>query len=452
MKIKFYLVATCLVLCGLLMLNSCKKDKSVSNSEVSSFSTDVSKDVIASIKKMGFRTDGVLKTKGGYIVEGDIFIAEKDLGTVAASPNLTIAKTEQYKTYSTILSLPRVITVTCNMGAPYDNETDLAIARYNALNLRLTFQRVASGGLISITGFNSPPSPDGQIVLGFSAGFPTGDGNPSGSIQLNTNASALPPSANTTYVVSVIQHELGHAIGFRHTDYMDRHYSCNVNGQPYGPANEGTSADGQVQIPGTPSGPDANSFMLACNNGVDRPFNANDIIALTYLYGGPNRTVYTIASGTTEFPNVFLRMDGRGLTQFSGTGGGVVNTQYGALTGFERFYIKSLPDGTYSIESLAFPNIFLRMDANSLGTNTTGGTVNAQYGPPGPTGATYEKFLITKNTNGTYTITSTVNTSLHLRLDGRGVTQFAGNGAGVVNITKAAPQGWESFTISPALF
>jgi hypothetical protein len=42
---------------------------------------------------------------------------------------------------------------------------------------------------------------------------------------------------------------------------------------------------GAVHIPGTPTGPDANSWMLACiANGVNREFNNNDKTALDYLY------------------------------------------------------------------------------------------------------------------------------------------------------------------------
>jgi hypothetical protein len=75
-------------------------------------------------------------------------------------------------------------------------------------------------------------------------------------------------------------HEVGHCIGFRHTDYADRSYSC---GGAY--ANEGASSVGAIYIPGTAVGPDPNSFMLACiGRNENRPFNANDRTALNYLY------------------------------------------------------------------------------------------------------------------------------------------------------------------------
>jgi hypothetical protein len=82
------------------------------------------------------------------------------------------------------------------------------------------------------------------------------------------------------FMTTVIAHEVGHCIGFRHTDYMDRSYSCGGS-----PTNEGASNVGAILIPGTPSGPDAKSWMLSCLSATtDRPFNNNDKTALNYLY------------------------------------------------------------------------------------------------------------------------------------------------------------------------
>jgi hypothetical protein len=61
---------------------------------------------------------------------------------------------------------------------------------------------------------------------------------------------------------------------------MDRSYSCGGSG-----GNEGSGSVGAIHIPGTPTNPDAKSWMLACLSATtDRPFNANDKTALGYLY------------------------------------------------------------------------------------------------------------------------------------------------------------------------
>src|SRR5699024_4807462 len=101
------------------------------------------------------------------------------------------------------------------------------------------------------------------------------------SVKVNTRAiGSVSTASQINYAATIIAHEVGHCIGFRHTDYMDRSYSC---GGAY--SNEGASTVGAIQIPGTPSGPDAGSWMLACiGSGQNRYFNKNDVTALGYLY------------------------------------------------------------------------------------------------------------------------------------------------------------------------
>jgi hypothetical protein len=61
---------------------------------------------------------------------------------------------------------------------------------------------------------------------------------------------------------------------------MDRSYSCGG-----APTNEGDGGVGAIHIPGTPTGPDAASWMLAClGASTNRPFQANDKTALNFLY------------------------------------------------------------------------------------------------------------------------------------------------------------------------
>lgn len=253
---------------------ACKKDaKTLPQSE------EISQATLNKIKDLGFGTSNVRKVDDGYLVEGDIVLSDELLNSTPDQSLLRIANNEQYRTTNLVKNLPRTIKIkVSNLGTAYVQGTDLAISRYNALNLQLKFQRITSGTAnITIQGFNQGPS-GGYITLG-SSGFPTRQGNPYSTIKMNTNQYAYGTNPDPNYVGSVIQHELGHCIGFRHTDYMDRSYSC---GGSY--SNEGASNVGAILIPGTPSGPDANSWMLACSNGGDRTFNSNDKVALNYLY------------------------------------------------------------------------------------------------------------------------------------------------------------------------
>ena len=232
-------------------------------------------EVLAKISDLGFSTKDVIKTDNGYLVEGDIELTDEQLENGIGGLTMRIASEEQYRTTITITDLPRVITVSLSGSLPdnFGPALDEALARYNAEGLEISFDRTSSNGDIHIS---AGPWWWGFFGVLGSAGFPTGDGDPHNSIQMSTSAFR---NANQGYLATVLAHEIGHCIGFRHTDYMDRSYSCGGASD-----NEGQSDVGAVHIPGTPTEPDALSWMLSCSDGSDRPFNANDKIALDAMY------------------------------------------------------------------------------------------------------------------------------------------------------------------------
>jgi hypothetical protein len=231
--------------------------------------TEIPDAVLTKIAKLGFSNENVISVSEGYIVEGDIVLRHKDLDAVPVHKMLDIADGEQYHTFN--LVNPQVITVSSSGDVTTSISTAIndAIARYNAENLSITFQRVTSGGDINITIING-----GNYIA--SAGFPSG-GQPYNEVKFNKKYAGY----SNGFLTTVLAHEIGHCIGFRHTDYMNRSYSCGTGG------NEGqtTTGVGAVHIPGTPTGPDAASWMLSCAGAsTNRPFNSNDKTALNYLY------------------------------------------------------------------------------------------------------------------------------------------------------------------------
>jgi hypothetical protein len=245
---------------------ACKKSSS------SETAPEVSQTDLDKIYQLGFSSKNVSVDEDGlYVVEGDILLSRQDLSAIGENRFLRVGSEEQYRTNNLVTGLPRIITVSLASQLPssYVAALDEAIGRYNAQGLRITFQRVSSGAAISIVKGN------GSYLA--SAGFPTNTGSPYGQIKVNSRSIGNQPQST---VASILAHEMGHCIGFRHTDYMDRSYSC--GGQP---VNEGASTVGAVYIPGTATGPDPNSWMLACiGSGQNRPFNNNDKTALNYLY------------------------------------------------------------------------------------------------------------------------------------------------------------------------
>lgn len=260
-------ISSLLTAAVLTIVFSCQTDEGMTPDEVSA-------DALASIKALGFSTHNVQRLDDGYLVEGDIVLHDHDFGRGDNKTTLRVAQSEQYRT-TNLVSTPRVITISVasTLGTAYVQATDEAIARYNAEGLSITFQRVSSGADIQIVRSNFIE----QFLFLASAGFPTADGRPYNRIKVSNNQLNSQPAGTKA---SVIAHEIGHCIGFRHTDYADRSYSCGGS-----PSNEGAADVGAIHIEGTPVGPDPNSWMLACiGSGQDRPFNANDKIALDFLY------------------------------------------------------------------------------------------------------------------------------------------------------------------------
>jgi hypothetical protein len=245
------------------MVVSCQPEESLSTKN------ELTPDVLNQIHQLGFSTEDVRIIDDGFLVEGDILLHRHDLTTAPKYQLIRIAEVEQYRTYN--LVTPQVITVSISsrLSSSYVAALDEALARYNALNLNITFQRVSSGADISIV------NGGGNFLA--SAGFPTSSGQPYGQVKVNSRAIGNQPQGT---VATILAHEIGHCIGFRHTDYMNRSYSCGGS-----PVNEGASDVGAVHIPGTPSGPDSGSWMLSCiGSGQNRPFNSNDRTALDFLY------------------------------------------------------------------------------------------------------------------------------------------------------------------------
>ncbi|MBC5993815.1 M57 family metalloprotease [Pontibacter cellulosilyticus] len=259
----------CAAVVATLGFSSCQQEEEITNKE------EASQEVLAQIKALGFSNQNVQKTEGGYVVEGDIFLTENDLTGAHNTKALRVGESEQYRTTNLVnAGTGREITISMDASLPssYVPALDEAIARYNAEGLTITMRRVSSGADISIVA-----APRSARYLA-SAGFPTSAGDPHNLIKVATRYIGSNP--NQAWFATILAHEVGHCIGFRHTDYMDRSYSC---GGSY--SNEGQSTVGAIHIPGTPTEADPNSWMLACiGSGQNRPFNSNDKVALGYLY------------------------------------------------------------------------------------------------------------------------------------------------------------------------
>ncbi|MEM6721049.1 MAG: M57 family metalloprotease [Bacteroidota bacterium] len=262
-------------------VTSCTQDNTAAVEEEQALApVGIPQDVFEKARSLHFNTYDMQKTTfekpGGkieeaYILEGDIVMTYDQIMSMELGGDIT---SKQYRTNNLVND--GVITIIGYTGNDSNGLTSTmqtglrwAVANYNRLNLDISFQ------LTFGTNWQSRDMVVYQVPggAGGSAGFPSG-GAPNKFVRINSGLTGF----STNVHEHVICHEIGHSVGFRHSDYFSRQ-SCGEN------INEGSGGVGALLIPGTPSGFDPSSLMNACfSANEDGEFNNNDITALRFMY------------------------------------------------------------------------------------------------------------------------------------------------------------------------
>jgi hypothetical protein len=231
---------------------------------------DDAQEIVDNLTQAGFPADDIM------VVDGLVYVGRDAQVSLQASREMLISDPgpEQYRTTNLVsLTLDTICVDGSRLNKePFNTALNNALANYN--NLNLTFQMVRTTG--------NAPGCDAVISIrlagptGGSSGFPSG-GLPFNSVQIGRGLASF--ATNT--VAHVLTHELGHCVGFRHSDFFNRAISC--GGQP---SNEGDAGIGAILIPGTPSGAVVGgSVMNSCFRTVESGvFTSTDITALNALY------------------------------------------------------------------------------------------------------------------------------------------------------------------------
>ncbi|QSQ17883.1 zinc-dependent metalloprotease [Myxococcus landrumensis] len=243
--------------CGALMVG-CGSDVEGNNNE----------EIVSNLLKAGFPSNDIM------VVDDAVYVGQDAHVTLEASREMLQSEgPEQYRTTNLVSSTVRKICVNPTAGfnsySRLSQGLDLAIANYNGLGLSFTMARGPT------TGCNANITATTMSGAGGSAGFPSG-GLPYGTINIGTGLQSYSVDVNE----HVITHELGHAIGFRHSDYYNRSISCGSGG------NEGAAGVGAILINGTPSTATVGgSIMNSCFRSTETgEWTSTDITALNVLY------------------------------------------------------------------------------------------------------------------------------------------------------------------------
>jgi hypothetical protein len=248
------------VVCGALMLG-CGAEQDA----------DESKEIVENLLQAGFPESDI------QLVDGKVYVGrDAEVSLVASREMLEVdgaaGGREQYRTTNLVAATVRTICVDgSRMTGVFSTALDDAIGNYNALNLSFTMLRTsgnAAGCDALITGKISGP-------VGGSSGFPSG-GLPYDKFNIGSGLKSY--SVDT--IEHVITHELGHTVGFRHSDYFNRAISCGSGG------NEGDGGVGAIHISGTPTGATVGgSIMNSCFRSSETgEFTSSDVTALNALY------------------------------------------------------------------------------------------------------------------------------------------------------------------------
>jgi hypothetical protein len=286
-------------------------------------------ELAAMVAALGFRGD-MVQDMGDYVlVEGDIRFSKADLRAAQrpAEPAGPLSGPRMQYTTTALVSLANVNYITVNLNAlagdpTWANAARTAFGHWNGITSSMVWM-VETTGAADIT--VSPFCNSTSGTLAEITSWPSG-GKPGQGILVNTCWRPSNPATQSAKVHAMV-HELGHTIGFRHTNWSQRNEQLDPQ----------HSVIGAVHVPGTPQTQgDANSVM---NGGVAGAgftgFSGFDLVAI--------RNRYPLGS-----PSVGVTYPGSANPVISWTPVSGASTYYVILE-VERWH----PDGTYELDRIS---------------------------------------------------------------------------------------------------
>lgn len=254
----------------LLLFLSCEKDVQFLDVNSTDKETELPQNDVIDyhqiIANLGFDEETSLDKGNYFLVEGDIMLTKDQLASYKENAHTRQARWNYIVSFEKKFDIR--IKLMSNIPDLWKSAIRNAINNWNTLP-GLYMYEVSNGYAdIEISMYGS--SYDSYIA---SASFPSSEGLPGPTIYINPYYSN---NYNSGQANLIMTHEIGHCIGFRHTNWRVRESS-----QP------------AIAIPGTPdsgSNPDPSSIMnwdVAIQGRSWSGFSSNDTYATKVLYGEP---------------------------------------------------------------------------------------------------------------------------------------------------------------------
>lgn len=270
---------------------------------------------------LGFDTNMVAVSDSFVVVEGDISFTTEQLMEYASGP---LAKRTQAKTsYLVGAAYQGGIRVQIHSSASaWSSLINSAVKAWNDCHSNLKMYVVSSSPHITIYSDESSSCPSSHRYLGYNtcamASFPSSSGLPGATVSLNMNSTHMNTDAKRLYVIT---HELGHCIGYRHTNWSS--------------LGESTAET----IYSTPNGENA-SLMNGGECGEVKTLSGYDRQSLHWLYSISKHEYSNFgknAGGWTSqnyYPRMTGDVNGDGKGDVVGFGNSAVQVSLSTGTGF----------------------------------------------------------------------------------------------------------------------
>lgn len=272
MKTNYLKLASAVILtCTCMTIVSCDTESPTTenpNSKTSSLTVDKNDPVIIELLNRGYKLENIKDIDKYYLVEDDMFFYK-------TKSNNTSKPAQAHANQLASMSAVTNITVRIDSSIPTSGPDDWRSAIATALSdwsaiqgCRVNFILTTNPSCNILIGADEGILPNSVAAAAF---LPSGEAP---GFQIAINLDARNDIAFTeTEKIHVLKHELGHTIGFQHT-----------NGAYFG---ESTDASGYNVIPNTPSGFGSNqdfSSVMNTSAPLTNVFSSLDIFAFKYLF------------------------------------------------------------------------------------------------------------------------------------------------------------------------